>query len=56
VLAGDVLARGRASGVQAGALLSASVLLLGVTMAVGLGVASSFARRRGGASGGTEAF
>jgi hypothetical protein len=56
MLAGDVLARGRPSGVQAGALLSASVLLLGVTVAVGLGVASGFARCRGGASGGTAAL
>jgi hypothetical protein len=56
MLAGDMLARGRPSGVQAGALLSASVLLLGVTVAVGLGVASGFARRCGGASGGTAAL
>jgi hypothetical protein len=53
---GRRMARGRPAGVLAGALLSASVLLLGVTVAVGLGVASSFARRRGGASGGTEAL
>jgi hypothetical protein len=43
-------------GVLAGATPFASMLLLGVTMALGPGAGSSFSRRRGGASGGAEAL
>jgi hypothetical protein len=54
--AGMLVAFGCVSGVLADATPFASMLLLGVTMALGPGARSSFSRRRGGASGGAEAL